>query len=66
MVKSKKKLSWANNVARMEEYSSFKILTDKPTGKRLLGRPWNRREDNIIMDLKDIGINVTDYQKQFK
>ena len=36
----------------------FKILTDKPTGKRLLGRPRRRWEDNIRMDLKEIGINT--------
>ena len=32
------------------------MLTDKPTGKSPLGRP--RREDNIRMDLKEIGINT--------
>ena len=46
-------------VARMEEgRSSFKILTGKPTGKRPLGRPRHRWEDNIRMDLEEIGINV--------
>ena len=47
------------NVARMEEgMSAFKILTGKPTGKRPLGRPRRRREDNIRMDLVEIGINA--------
>ena len=41
----------------MEEGSAFKILTGKPTGKRPLGRPRHRWEDNIRMDLKEIGIN---------
>ena len=36
--------------------SAFKILTGKPTGKRPLGRPWRRWEDNIRMDLEEIGI----------
>ena len=41
----------------MEEgRSAFKILTGKPTGKRPLGRP--RWEDNIRMDLEEIGINA--------
>ena len=41
----------------MEEgRSAFKILTGKPTGKRPLGRPRRRWEDNIIMDLEEIGI----------
>ena len=36
----------------MEEgRSAFKILTGKPTGKRPLGRPRHRWEDNIRMDL---------------
>ena len=37
--------------------SAFKILTGKPTGKRPLGRPRRRWEDNIRMDL-EIGINA--------
>ena len=41
----------------MEE-GTFKILTDKPTGKRLLERPRRRWEDNIRMDLEEIGINA--------
>ena len=39
----------------------FPFLTAKPTGKRLLGRPWRRWEDNIKMDLKETGINTKDY-----
>ena len=35
-----------------ESRSAFKILTDKPTGKRPLGRPRRRWEDNIRMDLE--------------
>ena len=48
-----------DHVARMEEGSNaFKILTGKPTGKRPLGRPRRRWEDNIRMDLEEIGINA--------
>ena len=54
MIKSKR-LRWAGHVARMEEgRSAFKILTSKPTGRR----PWRRWEDNIRMDLEEIGINA--------
>ena len=43
----------------MEEVrSAFKILTGKSTGKRPLGRPRRRWEDNIRMDLEKIGINA--------
>ena len=38
--------------------SAFKILTGKPTGKRPLGRPSRRWEDNIRMDLEEIGMNA--------
>ena len=43
----------------MEEgRSAFKILRSEPTGKRSLGRPRRRSEDNIRMDLEEIGINA--------
>ena len=46
-------LSWAGHVARMEEgKSGLKILTGKPTGKRLLRRSRHRWEDNIKIYLK--------------
>ena len=52
VIKSRR-LEWAAHVARMDEgRSAFKILTGKPTGKRPLGRPRRRWEDNIRMDLK--------------
>ena len=38
--------------------SAFKILTGKPIGKRPLGRPRRRWEDDIRMDLEEIGINA--------
>ena len=50
---------WAGHVARMDEgRNAFKILTDKPTGKGLLGRPRRRWDDNIRMNLKEIGLNT--------
>ena len=43
----------------MEEgRSNFKMLAGKPTGKRTLGRPRRRWEDNGRMYLKEIGINT--------
>ena len=51
----------AGHEARMEEgRSAFKISTGKPTGKRPLGRPRCRWEDDIRMDLEEIGINAVD------
>ena len=46
----------------MEEgRSTFKILTGTPTGKRPLGRPRRRWEDNIRMDLREISINTRNW-----
>ena len=54
-----RRLRWAGHVARMEEgRSAFKILTGTPTGKRPLGRPRRRLEDNIRMGLEEKGINA--------
>ena len=52
-------LMYHSHVARMEEgRSAFKILTGKPTGKRPLGRPRRRWEDNIRMDHEEMGITT--------
>ena len=59
VIKSRR-LRWAGHVARMEDgRSAFKIVPDAPTGKKHLGRPIPRWEDNIRMDLKTISINMT-------
>ena len=41
-----------------EARSAFKVLTGAARGKRPLGRPNRRWEDNIRMDLKKIGVNT--------
>ena len=56
------RLSWAGCVARIEEgRSTFNILTGNLKGKKLLGRPRRRWEDNITMNLKEIGINTRNW-----
>ena len=46
----------------MEEgRSAFKILSDKPIGKRTLGMPSRRWKDNIRMDLKEIGVSTKNW-----
>ena len=58
VIKSRR-LRWVGHVARMEEGGSpFKILTGTPAGKRLLGRSRRRWEDNIRIDLKEIGVST--------
>ena len=56
------RLRRAGHVARVEESgSTMKILTGKPTGKRPLGRPRSRWDDNIRMDLEEIGIDTRNW-----
>jgi len=38
----------------------FRVLLEKPEGKRPLGRPRRRWEDNIIMDLQEVGSGSMD------
>ena len=57
-----RRLRWADHLARMEKgRSAFKMLTSKHTGKRSLGRPRRRWEDNIRMDFKEIGVNTRNW-----
>ena len=37
------------------------ILAGKPTGKRLLGRPNYKWENNVRTDLKEIGVNTRNW-----
>ena len=60
MIKSRRLIS-VGHVARMEGRSAFNILTGTPAGKIPLGRPSQRWEDNIRMDLKEIGINTRNW-----
>jgi len=46
-------------VACMEERTSvYRILVGKPVGKRPLEGPRSRRENNIKMDLQEVGLVV--------
>jgi hypothetical protein len=49
---------WAGHVARMGEGRGVcRFLVGRPERKRSLGRPRRRWEDNIKMDLREIGID---------
>ena len=51
VVKSRR-MRWTGHVARMREVRGVhRVLVGKPEGKRPLGRPRRRLEDNIKMDL---------------
>jgi len=50
------RMSWAGHVARMGEGRGVhRVLVAKPEGKRPLGRLRHRWEDNIKMDLREVG-----------
>jgi hypothetical protein len=55
VIKSRR-LRWAGHVARMgERRRAYRALVGKPEGRRPLGRPRRRWEDNIKMDLREVG-----------
>ena len=55
-------MRWAGHVARMEDRRGvYRVLVGKPEGKRPLGRPRLRWEDNIKMDLQEVGCGCVDW-----
>ena len=49
-------MRWAGNVARMAERTDlYRVLMGKPEGKRPLGRPRRKWEDNIKMHFQEVG-----------
>jgi hypothetical protein len=53
-----RRMKWAGHVARMEEgRGAYRVLVGRPEGKRPLRIPRRRWEDNIKMDLREIGID---------
>jgi hypothetical protein len=44
-----------------EDRKVYKVLVAKPEGKRRLGRPRRRWEDEIRMDLREIGLGGVDW-----
>jgi hypothetical protein len=57
VIKSRR-MRWAGHVARMGEgRGAYRVLVGSPEGKRPLGRPRRRWEDNIKMDLGEIWID---------
>ena len=63
VVKSRR-MRWAGHVARMGEGRRvYRVLVGKPEGKRPLGRPRRRWEDNIKMDLQVVGGGCEDWME---
>ena len=63
VVKSRR-MRWAGHVVCMGEGRGVhRILIGKPEGKRPLGRPRRRWEDNIKMDLQEVGGDCGDWME---
>jgi hypothetical protein len=57
-----RRMRWAGHVARMGEVrGAYNILVGRPEGRRTLGRPRRRWEDNIKTDLKEMGFEDVDW-----
>ena len=52
-------MRWAGHVARMgERIGLLRVLVGNPEGKKPLGRPKSRWEDNIKIELQGVGCGV--------
>jgi hypothetical protein len=62
MVIKARRMRWAGHVACMGEVrGTYNILVERSEGRRPLGRPRRRWEDNIKMDLREIGFGDVDW-----
>jgi hypothetical protein len=51
-----KRTKWAGHVERTgEERKVYRVLVEKPEGKRPLGRPRRKWDDGMEMDRREIG-----------
>jgi hypothetical protein len=61
VIKSRR-MSWAGHVARMGEgIGVYRFLVGRPEGRRPLGRPRRRWEDNIKVDVQEVGCGSMDW-----
>jgi len=59
-----RRMRWVGYVARVEEKRGvYRVLVGKPEGKRPLGRPRHRWEDNIKLYLQEVGCEGMDWIK---
>jgi hypothetical protein len=61
VIKSRR-MRWAGHVARMgRRWIVYRVLVGKPEGKRPMGRPRRRWEDNIRIDFQEVGCGGMDW-----
>ena len=59
-----RRMRWAGHLARRREGRVvYRVLVGKPEGRRPLGRPRRRWEDNIRMDLREVGCGCVDWME---
>jgi hypothetical protein len=56
-----RRMRWAGHVARIEERGVHRVLVGKPEGKRPLWRHRHGWEDNINMDIHEVGGGCVDW-----
>jgi hypothetical protein len=62
-----RRMSWAGHVACIvERRDRYRVLVRKPHGRRSLGGPRHRLEDNIKMDLQEVGCGGMDWIEMAK
>ena len=55
-------MRWAGHLSRMgDKRGAYRVLVEKPEGKRPLGRPRCKWEDNIKTDLQQVGCGGKDW-----
>ena len=63
VIKSRR-MRWTGHVVHIgERRGVYRVLVGKPEGRRPLGRPRRRWEDNIRMDLREVGCRCVDWME---
>jgi hypothetical protein len=61
-VMKSRRMRWGGHVARIGvRRGVYRVLVGKPEGKRPLGRPRRRWEDNIRIDVQEVGLGYEDW-----
>jgi hypothetical protein len=62
MICTLRRMRWSGHVARIGEGRGvYSVLVGKPAGNIRLGRPRHRWEDNIKMELQELGCGVMEW-----
>jgi hypothetical protein len=61
VIKSRRMMGLGHVTHMEERIGIYRVLVGKPEGKRPLGRPWHRWENNIKMDLQEVGCGGMDW-----